>query len=368
MPKRGAKYGTAAARWAGVGPYYAMFPVAFAERVIIRHTAPGDVVLDPFAGRGTAVFSAAVHGRRGIGMEINPVGWVYSQAKLRPASQESVAERLGEIAGISHRYRRAARNAPSFFRCCYQENVLQFLIAARTHLDWKNRKTDWTAMAFLLVNLHGKRNDSLSNQMRQTKSMSPAYAIRWWRERNMRPPEVEPLEFLIKRMEWRYAKGIPESVDSRVYLGDSVKILPQLPRYWASRHQRAHLLLTSPPYYGVTNYHYDQWLRLWLLGGPPTSRRIGGKHRGKFENKPQYRELLLNVFGRSKRLLRRDGIVYVRTDRREITLNTTREVLREIFPDHQLRYKSRPYIRPTQTHLFGHVEPRGGEIDLILTP
>jgi hypothetical protein len=116
------------------------------------------------------------------------------------------------------------------------------------------------------------------------------------------------------------------------------------------------------------DYHYDQWLRLWLLGGPPTSRRIGGKHKGKFENKPQYRQLLLDVFDRSKRLLRRDGIVYVRTDRREITLNITLEVLREVLPDHQLRCKSRPYFRPTQTRLFGHVEPRVGEIDLILTP
>jgi DNA modification methylase len=368
MPKQSTKYGTAAARWEGVGPYYAMFPVAFAEKVIIRHTAPGDMVLDPFAGRGTAVFSAAVHGRRGIGMEINPVGWVYSQAKLQPARQEYVTKRLAEIEKISHRCRGAARTAPSFFRHCYQENVLQFLIAARAHLDWRNSRVDCTAMAFLLVNLHGKRNAALSNQMRQTKSMSPAYAIRWWRERNMRPPDVDPLEFLRKRMEWRYAKGTPELGDSRVYLGDSVRILPHVPRYWANQHTRARLLLTSPPYYGVTNYHYDQWLRLWLLGGPPTSHRIGGKHKGKFENKPQYRQLLLDVFDRSKRLLRRDGIVYVRTDRREITLNTTREVLREVFPNHQLRCKSRPYFRPTQTRLFSHVEPRVGEIDLILTP
>jgi hypothetical protein len=345
-----------------------MFPNAFAEKVIMKHTAPGDVVLDPFSGRGTAVFSAAVHGRRGIGVEINPVGWVYSQAKLQPARQESVIERLSEIEQISHRYRKSARNAPSFFRCCYRENVLQFLIAARRHLEWRTRRVDCTAMAFLLVNLHGKRNDSLSNQMRQTKSMSPAYAIRWWRERNMRPPEVDPLEFLIKRMEWRYAKGTPELADSRVYLGDSVQILPHVPRYWARQHKRAHLLLTSPPYYGVTNYYYDQWLRLWLLGGRPTSRQTGGKHKGKFENKLHYRQLLLDVFRRSKRLLRRDGIVYVRTDRREITLNITKGVLRETFPDHQVRYKNSPYVRPTQTHLFGHTEPRVGEIDLILTP
>jgi hypothetical protein len=368
MPKQGAKYGTAAARWAGVGPYYAMFPAAFAERVIARHTAPGDVVLDPFVGRGTSVFSAAVHGRRGIGIEINPVGWVYSQAKLHPASQESVTESLSEIARISYRYRGAAKTAPLFFRNCYHENVLQFLIAARRHLDWKNRKADWTAMAFLLINLHGKRNDSLSNQMRQTKAMSPAYAIRWWRDRNMRPPEVDPMEFLLRRMDWRYKKGIPDVTDSRVYLGDSTKVLPQVRRYWATRHKRAALLLTSPPYYGITNYHYDQWLRLWLLGGPPMAHRVGGKHKGKFENKPQYRQLLLDVFRSSKHLLRHDGIVYVRTDCRQLTLNTTKEVLREVFPDHGLRCTSRPHVRPTQTRLFGNGDPRRGEIDLILTP
>jgi hypothetical protein len=88
----------------------------------------------------------------------------------------------------------------------------------------------------------------------------------------------------------------------------------------------------------------------------------------QFENKLQYRQLLLDVFRKSNELLQRDGIVYVRTDRRKITLNTTKEVLREIFPDHQLRCKSRPYVRPTQTRLFGHAEPRVGEIDLILTP
>ena len=75
-------YATAENRWAGVGPYYAMFPVEFADRVVRRYTAPGDIVLDPFAGRGTAIFSAATQQRTGIGIEVNAVGWVYSRAQL----------------------------------------------------------------------------------------------------------------------------------------------------------------------------------------------------------------------------------------------------------------------------------------------
>jgi DNA methylase len=360
------KYSTAAARWAGVGPYYAMFPTAFAEKVINTYTRRGDSVLDPFAGRGTSIFSASVHGRVGIGVEINPVGWVYAQAKLQPAGEDRVAERFKELWKLSHRYRGTAKDLPPFFGYCYQPNVLRFLLAARSLLEWRTRKTDWTAMAMLLVSLHGKRDNALSNQMRQTKSMSPAYAIRWWKERQLKPPELGPLEFMLKRLAWRYAKGVPRAARSRVYLGDSTRILSHIPRYFGNNHKRARLLLTSPPYFGITNYHYDQWLRLWLLGGPPTSRRVGGIHKGKFENRHQYRLLLLGVFNNAKPLLTENAVIYVRTDRRKLTLNTTAEVLREVFPSRQLRYKYRPYTRPTQTTLFGHAEPKIGEMDLVI--
>ena len=219
-------------------------------------------------------------------------------------------------------------------------------------------------MAFLLIHLHGKRADSLSNQMRQTKAMSPLYAIKWWREHGLKPPELDSVEFLLKRLAWRYAKGRPSVTDGRMYLGDSTRVLPRIRS--SGHYAPVRLLLTSPPYYGVTNYHYDQWLRLWLLGGPPTSKGAHGLHRGKFEGKQQYRKLLLDVFASAKGLLRRDSVVYVRTDKRSLTLNTTVDVLRQVFPKHRLYRRSQPYLRPTQTQLFGHAEPRIGEVDLIL--
>lgn len=367
MTKRAGKYGTAESRWAGVGPYYAMFPSAFSDAVVKKYTAVGDPVLDPFAGRGTTVFSAAIQGRCGIGVELNPVGWVYAKAKLNPANQCAVVERFKSLSLDVHRYRKAADGMPPFFRWCYRPNVLQYLLAARAQLDWRHSRVDRTAMAILLINLHGKRNDSLSNQMRQTKCMSPGYAVRWWRERSLRAPEVDPVEFLLKRLAWRYAKGLPKIERSNVYLGDSLRVLPKLISGFSNRKRRARLLLTSPPYYGVTNYYYDQWLRLWVLGGSPNAKRPGGRYRGKFENKEEYTRLLQEVFAQAKRLLVPDATVYVRTDRREITLSTTVGVLRQVFPHHRLRQALRPYLRPTQTNLFGHPEPKIGEVDLILT-
>src|SRR4029453_3610754 len=84
-------------RWAALGPYYAMFPVEFAFRTILAHSKKDDGVLDPFCGRGTTIYAAAALARKGFGVEINPVGWIYGKTKLCPASHVCVLERLREI-------------------------------------------------------------------------------------------------------------------------------------------------------------------------------------------------------------------------------------------------------------------------------
>src|SRR5262249_32035780 len=230
MGKPRGRYEATHSRWAGVGPYYAMSPAEFADEVIAKHTKEGDTVLDPFAGRGTAVFSAATQRRRGVGVEINPVGWVYARAKLAPAKKELVATRFEELDRSAKTYCEAAEELPLFFHRCFTRKVREFLLAAREELDWKRSEVDCTAMALLLVSMHGKREASLSNQLRQTKSMSPDYAIGWWEERGLQPPDVDPVEFMKKKLDWRYARGRPARTDSRVYLGDSVRRLPELIR------------------------------------------------------------------------------------------------------------------------------------------
>ena len=363
---RARTYDTTAARWEGLGPYYAMFPTAFADGVVARYTRPGEAVLDPFAWRGTALFSAAKQGRVGVGVELNPVGWVYAKTKLAPAPLAAVAARLAEIDKASPNYRAEADELSLFFRRAFTRRVRSFLLAARDLLDWQRCRADRTAMAILLVYLHGKEGAALSNQMRQTKFLSPDYAMRWWAERRLKPPDLEPLTFLRPRLEWRYARGVPAATESRVYLDDSIQALPELAGRGAPR---AALLLTSPPYFGVTNYHYDQWLRLWLLGGRADALRAGGRYRDKFEHRAEYRRLLQLVFERAAPRLSPDATVYVRTDRRKITCVATREVLTEVFPDKVLRRIARPVkTGQTQTRLFGPNAPKVGEVDLILRP
>lgn len=372
VTKSGGKYQSAKNRWAGLGPYYAMFPSAFADDVIAGHSNVGDTILDPFAGRGTALFSAVSTGRNAIGVELNPVGWVYCKTKLAPAPKDDVVARIAEIDELSTQYACCAEALPAFFQHCYAPKVRSFLMAARSILDWRESDVDRTVMAFILVNLHGKSTDSLSNQMRQTKAMAPQYAIEWWKKHKSTAPNVEPKQFLAKRLDWRYRHGIPSLAKGMVTLDDSTSFLPKLyGNLGKLGFARPSLMLTSPPYFGITNYHYDQWIRLWLLGGPPTDRRVptqfNGKHQGKFSNVDGYKTLLNTVFSNSAKILRRDAVIYVRTDRREPTASITRSALRDAFPSHRIRRLNQPVIGETQTRLFGYGTSRIGEIDFILT-
>lgn len=362
-------FGTAAKRWEGVGPYYAMFPVRFADAVIKEHTSVGDTVLDPFAGRGTAVFGAAALGRRGLGIEISPVGWVYAKAKLGPASLEQVEERLLEIVEQGTEYAKQAQAMPRFFKKCFSPSVRCFLLAARANLDWRRCTCDRTLMAILLVYLHGKEGQALSNQMRQTKAMSPHYAIRWWAENGTKPPDLDVTQFIQQRIRWRYAKGIVDGDESRMFLGNSISVLPQLERRVREKDvPKAKLLLTSPPYFGVTNYHYDQWLRLWLLGFGTDAYVARGPYQGRFTNPARYRNLLKKVFCRAAKIVTDDAVIYVRTGTDSFTRQATIDALQEAFPKKRLLEKRRPFRKPTQTHLFGDKTAKAGEVDMLMMP
>jgi DNA modification methylase len=52
--------------------HFATFPEAPVEPCILAGSAPGDLVLDPFSGSGTVGVVALRHGRRYLGLELNP--------------------------------------------------------------------------------------------------------------------------------------------------------------------------------------------------------------------------------------------------------------------------------------------------------
>jgi hypothetical protein len=364
------KLSTPIGRWAAIGPYYAMFPLEFAFEVIDRYSKPGQLVIDPFAGRASSIYAAATKGRHGLGIEINPLGWIYAQSKLNPAPLNSVEIRLSTIirASKGEKYKKQSADLPEFFQWCFSQDVLAFLLAARHNLDWHNNITDRTLMSFILIYLHGKLGQALSNQMRQAKSLGHNYSIRWWKERKLRPPQIEIKAFLLQRIHWRYEKGTPEITYSDVKLADSTEMLKiEAEAFKLKTGKRCSLFFTSPPYYGITHYHKDQWLRLWLLGGAEQPLWSSDKYRGRFESKVVYKELLDNVFRSAAEIMDDTGTVYVRTDTRDFTKTTTLEILRKYFPTWKEEIIDAPITGRTQTDILGNTSSKPGEVDMIFS-
>nr|WP_238814186.1 DUF6088 family protein [Herbaspirillum rubrisubalbicans] len=351
-------------RWSGFGPYYAMFPVDFARQVIARYCPPGGAVMDPFCGRGTVPFVALATGREGLACDINPVAWIYAKTKTDPyPDPQVVLRRARKIYTLITRNDRRPKN--EFQELAWSRDVLGFLNAARRELNWKGSRIDRTLMGILLVHLHAKLGNGISNQMRQSKAMAPEYSVKWWREKEMLPPEIDILAYLEDRLEWRYKMGVVENAEDverpTILLGDARTVLRRTPKAF-----EANLILTSPPYYGVTNYRYDNWIRLWLLGEGPTLPQTDAWAR--HGNKEEYRELLNRTFTVCKKKSTEDAVIYVRTDARKFTLESTVDVLRGVWPDKRLYFAFDGFKKATQTALFGDKELKPGEVDLLLLP
>ena len=77
--------------------YLASFPAALAHAFIARYSRPGDVVLDPFSGRGTTPLQACAEGRIGVGNDLNPFAHLLTAAKVEPATRAQATTRLAGL-------------------------------------------------------------------------------------------------------------------------------------------------------------------------------------------------------------------------------------------------------------------------------
>jgi len=67
-------------------------PVALLDRIIQTSSNPGDVVLDPFCGCGTAIDSAIKHGRQWLGIDVTYIAVGLIQARLKDTYGEAIAK------------------------------------------------------------------------------------------------------------------------------------------------------------------------------------------------------------------------------------------------------------------------------------
>src|SRR5213592_3222595 len=82
--------------------YRACFKPQLPRFFIERLTAPGDVVYDPFMGRGTTMLEGGLLGRIPCGNDINPLSITFTRPRLNPPAFDELAEGLSQINLADH--------------------------------------------------------------------------------------------------------------------------------------------------------------------------------------------------------------------------------------------------------------------------
>ena len=253
--------------------YLAAFPAGLAHAFIARYTRPGDVVLDPFSGRGTTALQACAEGRIGVGNDLNPLAHLLTGAKVDPPEPEAVFDRLADLRAAWRAAEPGSvavdRAVPPEVAVCFDPRTLAQLGFLRVSLDPTDRVDRFIAATTTGV-LHGRGRAFLSGLMPNAFSMPAAYVLRYARETRYVPAPRDVFDVLDLKSRRLLRDPLPAARGISM-LGDARDAGARASRLLESRSLpgRVRLVVTSPPYLRVVRYGSANWLRLWFLGLDP---------------------------------------------------------------------------------------------------
>ncbi|NQT18234.1 MAG: DNA methylase [Planctomycetes bacterium] len=341
-------------------PYFAMFPEDFVREQVDAYTAPGDCVFDPFSGRGTTIFQSLLMDRRSAGVDVNPVAYCISGAKAELPSLSQILDRIDKLESLyafcdEEKFREERRTLPPFFRRAYYHTTLNELLFLRLALNWQSDPVDRFVTALALGCLHGEVNSAksyFSNQMPRTISTKPQYSLKYWKKKKLWPQKRNVFAMLRIKAGFRLSGAIPSS-RGQVRLADARKSADEFPHLKG----QVSVIVTSPPYFDVTNYEEDQWLRLWLLGFDPKPSYSQFSHDSRHTQEDHYWRFLQESWKGIKPLLKENATIVCRMGAKGLTEARIRERMVQsvqlVFPEAKM--PKRPVIsniRNSQTRAF----------------
>lgn len=298
--------------------YHGMFPAKVAHYFIQRYSKPGEVVLDPFSGRGTTAFQARVDGRRSICNDLNPLAYVLSRAKVDPPSWDAAQSFVDDLEKAYLLAKPTYTDVAKDIRMLYHDNTLKQICFIRARLLSKEI-TGWTREEFMVAGalagiMHGawRRDDTsqyLSISMPNTFSMSPNYVEKFIRENGLQKIDQNVFELLRNKLARLYVDDIGGTVGRAHHADASELLMGRL-----VKQDSVDLVVTSPPYLQVVNYGTSNWIRLWLFGVEGVGREdgVGRKqlndaldHRHTYAS---YRDFMLRTVMGIQRVLKRNGV------------------------------------------------------------
>jgi DNA methylase len=283
--------------------YRACFKPQLPRFFIERFTAPGDLVYDPFMGRGTTVVEAALLGRAPAGCDVNPLSTILAAPRLSPPTLNQVVERLNDV-NLS-----SARSYPPELEVFYHSDTLgeicalrEYLLAREEHdaLDnvdrWirmvaVNRLTGHSSGFFSVYSLPPNQAVSVEAQAKinaSRKQVPPRRAVR--------ALVAAKTKSLLADCDSAARATLVRSAQRANLMTGVSRSTPRLASASVS------LVVTSPPFLDVVNYAADNWLRCWFCGIDARSVQIS-----MHKKVDEWQGAMTEVFHELARVLKHGG-------------------------------------------------------------
>lgn len=302
--------------------YLAMFPPSIPNYFIKQFTHEGQVVFDPFSGRGTTALEACLNNRIGIGNDLNPLAQILTAAKVSVPDKKKLFKRVDILeenytkpncSGVDDNIKFLFNNDITLPQLLYLKNTLH-----------QTNKSDIFLLGTILGIMHGRsRKDGtsmyLSISMPNTFSMAPNYLKSYISTNNLTCLEQDVFQCIRHKIDLIYKKPFNNYRQGKLYKLDAAKINYDKRVF---NEKSVDLIITSPPYLKVINYGTYNWIRLWLLNknikAIDEKLRINKIHCLNKEYKlkdnlilKDYLEFMKNVICGWERILKDDGMAIV---------------------------------------------------------
>lgn len=246
--------------------YRACFKPQLPRFFINLLTKKGDIVYDPFSGRGTTVIEAGLSGRNVIANDANPLSRLLTEPRFFPPDYVAVEKRL---LAIPKKSSQGDIDLSMFYHPDTEQEITslrQYLMerhsASRDDLidRWiamvaTNRLTGHSSGFFSVYTLPPNQAVSQRSQQRinEKRNQVPEY-------RDTHKIILNKTKSLLRSLTPDEQKNLNHAgKNARLLTGDS-RTTPEIPN------DTVQLTVTSPPFLDIVQYKDDNWLRCWFNG------------------------------------------------------------------------------------------------------
>lgn len=243
------------------GCFKPQLPAYFIDRL----SKPGDVIYDPFSGRGTTAIEAALMGRSVIANDINPLSAILTRPRLQVPLIAAIDVRLRAIR-MSEK-RKNDIDLSMFYHPDTERELLNLRawLAERQATCMEDDADRWIRMV-ATNRLTGHSPGFFSAYtLPPNQAVSPESQIKI-NEKTGKAPEYRDVRALILRKSMQLQSEINAAARWRLQQAATTAQFHCSPAAQtpAIAGDSVQLTVTSPPFLNVVQYARDNWLRCWF--------------------------------------------------------------------------------------------------------